>query len=126
MALCRDRSRQTPRSRVPIIAVPTKSSRTTTSTIRVIGICPLAPYPLVCARAASSIMERPFEVAQVVQTTERIPGIGMLQNPLLVGPAISVCVSPPPARCRLASKSFAVHVHWFTATSKVRREGCCV
>ena len=51
----------------------------------------------------------PFEVAQVVQTSERVPGIGTVQNPLLVGPAISVTVSPSAGAVPMGSKSFAFH-----------------
>jgi hypothetical protein len=53
----------------------------------------------------------PFEVDQVVQTSERISGIGNVSNPLLAGPAISVTVSPSAGAVPLGSKSFA-----FTAT----------
>ncbi len=45
------------------------------------------------------------------QTSERISGIGTVSNPLLVGPAISVTVSPSAGAVPLGSKSFA-----FTAT----------
>lgn len=67
---------------------------------------PLAPYPL-AVHAELSFHGVPFEVAQVVQTTERVPGIGMIENPLLVGPAISVWVSPTAGAVPLQSKSFA-------------------
>ena len=53
----------------------------------------------------------PFEIDQTVQTSERISGIGNVSNPLLVGPAISVTVSPSAGAIPLGSKSFA-----FTAT----------
>ena len=49
----------------------------------------------------------PFEIQQSVQTSERISGIGTLSNPLLVGPAISVTVSPSAGAVPLGSKSFA-------------------
>lgn len=67
---------------------------------------PLAPYPL-AARARLVYHGVPFEVAQVVQTSERIPGIGTVQNPLLVGPPISVTVSPSAGAVPMSSKSFA-------------------
>ena len=67
---------------------------------------PFAPYPL-AVRAHLSYRGAPFEVAEVVQTTERIPGIGMVQNPLLIGPAISVTVSPSAGAVPIGSKSFA-------------------
>ena len=67
---------------------------------------PLAPYPL-ALRAKLSYHGVPFELAQDVQTSERVPGIGMLLNPLLVGPAISVSVSPTAGAVPIESKSFA-------------------
>ena len=60
----------------------------------------------------------PFEVAQVVQTSERIPGIGMVQNPLLVGPAISVSVSPVGRRGADGREIVRVHVHWCISNVK--------
>ncbi len=66
---------------------------------------PFAPYPLT-ARARVSYRGVPFEISQVVQSTERIPGIGAVQNPLLVGPAISVTVSPAAGAVPMESKSF--------------------
>jgi hypothetical protein len=66
---------------------------------------PTAPYPL-SVRAKVSYRGVPFEVAQVVQTNDRIPGIGMVQNPLLVAPAISVFVSPAAGAVPMGSKSF--------------------
>jgi LmbE family N-acetylglucosaminyl deacetylase len=71
---------------------------------------PLAPYPL-AARAHLVYRGVPFEVAEVVQTAERVPGIGVVENPLIIGPAISVWVSPAAGAVPLGSKSFA-----FTAT----------
>jgi len=67
---------------------------------------PLAPYPL-AVHARLSFHGVPFEVAQDVQTSERVPGIGIIENPLLVGPAISVTVSPTAGAVPLESKSFA-------------------
>jgi LmbE family N-acetylglucosaminyl deacetylase len=67
---------------------------------------PTAPYPL-AVRARLSYRGVQFEVAQDVQTSDRVPGIGMIQNPLLVGPAISVSVSPTAGAVPLESKSFA-------------------
>jgi LmbE family N-acetylglucosaminyl deacetylase len=71
---------------------------------------PLPPYPL-AMRATLTYNGVPFEVDQVVQTSERISGIGNVSNPLLAGPAISVTVSPSAGAVPLGSKSFA-----FTAT----------
>jgi len=67
---------------------------------------PLAPYPL-ATRARIVYHGVPFEVQQVVQTNERMPGIGMVQNPLLVAPPISVTVSPSAGAVPMTSKSFA-------------------
>ncbi len=66
---------------------------------------PVAPYPL-ATRARVVYHGVPFEVQQAVQTNERIPGIGMVQNPLLVGPPISVTVSPSAGAVPMTSKSF--------------------
>jgi len=71
---------------------------------------PVAPYPL-AARARLSYKGVPFDVSEVVQTSERVPGFGVLENPLIVGPAISVWVSPAAGAVPLGSKSFA-----FTST----------
>jgi hypothetical protein len=46
-------------------------------------------------------------VAEVVQTTANVPGFGAMQDPLLVGPAISVWVSPSAGAVPIGSKSFA-------------------
>jgi LmbE family N-acetylglucosaminyl deacetylase len=67
---------------------------------------PTAPYPL-AARARLLYHGVPFQVAQDVQTSERVPGIGMIENPLIVAPAISVSVSPTAGAVPLESKSFA-------------------
>ena len=67
---------------------------------------PFAPYPL-AARARLSYRGVPFEIAEVVQTNERVPGFGILENPLIVGPAISVWVSPSAGAVPMGSKSFA-------------------
>ncbi|HUA57185.1 MAG TPA: PIG-L family deacetylase [Verrucomicrobiae bacterium] len=67
---------------------------------------PTAPYPL-AARARIVYRGVAFDVAEVVQTSERVPGFGTIQNPLLVGPAISVWVSPSAGAVPIASKSFA-------------------
>ena len=66
---------------------------------------PFGPYPLV-AHAKLAYHGVPFEVSEVVQSNERVPGVGLLQNPLLEGPAISVWVSPSAGAVPLASKSF--------------------
>jgi LmbE family N-acetylglucosaminyl deacetylase len=66
---------------------------------------PLAPYPL-AMRATLTYNGVPFELNQAVQTSERISGIGTISNPLLVGPAISVTVSPSAGAVPLGSKTF--------------------
>jgi hypothetical protein len=71
---------------------------------------PLAPYPL-AAHARFEYQGVAFGVAQYVQTNERVPGIGTLQHPLLVAPAISVSISPSAGAVPIGSRDFA-----FTAT----------
>jgi LmbE family N-acetylglucosaminyl deacetylase len=73
---------------------------------------PAAPYPL-AARARLVYRGVPFEVAQVVQTNERVAGLGVMQNPLLMGPAISVWVSPAAGAAPIGAKSidFTATVH---------------
>ncbi len=76
---------------------------------RYLGL-PTSPYPL-AARARLSYHGVPFEVAEYVQTNERVNGFGTLQNPLIVAPAISVWVSPAAGAVPMSMKSFP-----FTAT----------
>jgi LmbE family N-acetylglucosaminyl deacetylase len=64
-----------------------------------------APYPLT-ASARLSYRGVVFVVDQVVQTKQRVPGIGIESNPLLVGPAMSVTVSPSAGAVPLSAKSF--------------------
>jgi len=78
---------------------------------------PRAPYPL-ALRATLTYNGVPFTIEQTVQTSERISGIGAVSNPLLVGPAISVTVSPSAGAVPLGSKSFA-----FTATVHTNVKG---
>jgi LmbE family N-acetylglucosaminyl deacetylase len=78
---------------------------------------PRAPYPL-ALRATLSYNGVPFAIEQTVQTSERISGIGAVSNPLLVGPAISVTVSPSAGAVPMGSKSFA-----FTATVHTNVKG---
>jgi LmbE family N-acetylglucosaminyl deacetylase len=67
---------------------------------------PLAPYPL-SVTARLSYQGVPFEIQQEVQTSERLPGIGALSAPLMVGPAISVAVSPAAGAVPTTAKMFA-------------------
>ena len=71
---------------------------------------PLAPYPL-SARVQFEFDGVPFEVAQVVQSVERVTGPGTVLHPLIVGPAISVSISPQAGIVPLDSKSFEVTVN---------------
>lgn len=66
----------------------------------------LAPYPL---RAAVEMDYHgvTVPVEAVVQTAQRIPGLGMELQPLLVGPPISVTVAPSAGVVPLNARSFA-------------------
>ena len=65
----------------------------------------LAPYPL-SATVRVSYRSVAVHLSQVVQTVERIPGLGMEPQPLLVGPAISVTVAPSAGAVPVGAKSF--------------------
>ena len=66
-----------------------------------------AAYPLT-ARATFNYRGVPFEVDQVVQTSERVAGIGQVQNPLMVAPAISVSLGLPGGALPLTAKSLSL------------------
>ncbi len=66
-----------------------------------------AAYPLT-ARATFSYHGIPFDVDQVVQTRERVAGIGQVQNPLMVAPAISVSLGLPGGALPLTAKSLSL------------------
>ncbi len=66
---------------------------------------PLAPYPL-AARVKLSFDGVPFEISQVVQSVKRVTGPGLVLDPLIVGPAISVSMSPRAGIVPLNSKAF--------------------
>lgn len=68
---------------------------------------PLAPYPLV-AWAEFRSAGVPIRVGQVVQTLKRVSGFGEVPEPLVVGPAISVSISPRAGVVPLNAKSFPV------------------
>jgi LmbE family N-acetylglucosaminyl deacetylase len=70
---------------------------------------PRSPYPL-SASAEISYDGVPIEVDQVVQTVRRVTGSGQVLEPLVVGPAISVAISPRAGIVPLDSKSFPVAV----------------
>lgn len=70
---------------------------------------PLAPYPL-SARVHFVFDGAPFELAQVVQSVQRITGPGTVFEPLITGPAISVSIAPQAGIVPLYAKSFEVSV----------------
>jgi LmbE family N-acetylglucosaminyl deacetylase len=72
----------------------------------------LMPYPL-AATAQVSYHGAVFPVSAIVQTAQRTSGLGLLSNPLLVGPEISVSIAPGAGAVPLGTKSFsfAVTVH---------------
>ncbi len=72
----------------------------------------LAPYPLT-AILQVTYRDATFPLAEVVQTFQRTSGLGLLPNPLLVGPAISLTLAPSAGAIPLGTKSFsfAVTVH---------------
>ncbi|MBV9677985.1 MAG: PIG-L family deacetylase [Acidobacteriaceae bacterium] len=63
------------------------------------------PYPLE-ATARVTYGGTELVIRKVVQTHTRIEGIGLVDNPLLVGPALSVSVSPAAGAMPLEAKSF--------------------
>ncbi len=67
---------------------------------------PLPPYPL-AAWADFEYAGVPIRIGQYVQTTQRVTGAGTVSEPLVVGPAISVAISPHAGVVPLASKSFS-------------------
>ena len=66
---------------------------------------PLAPYPL---SAAVQISYRgvPLHLSEVVQSMQRVQAVGIVPEPLIVGPAISVTVSPAAGAVPVGTKSF--------------------
>jgi hypothetical protein len=69
----------------------------------------LAPYPL-AATLQVSYQGASFPLSQVVQAFQRTSGLGLLPNPLLVGPAISVTLAPSAGAIPLGTKSFSFGV----------------
>ena len=65
-----------------------------------------APYPL-AATLQVTYRGATFPLSQDVQAFQRTSGIGLLPNPLLVGPAISVTVAPSAGAVPLGTKSFS-------------------
>ena len=68
---------------------------------------PLAPYPL-AGWADFNFDGIPIRIGQYVQTNQRITGQGAVYEPLTVGPAISIAISPRAGIVPLDSKSFNV------------------
>jgi LmbE family N-acetylglucosaminyl deacetylase len=68
---------------------------------------PRSPYPL-SASVEMTYDGAPIEVDQAVQTVKRVTGSGQVLEPLVVGPAISVSISPRAGIVPLDSKSFPV------------------
>jgi LmbE family N-acetylglucosaminyl deacetylase len=66
----------------------------------------LPPYPL-AARARVTYRGAQLEIEKVVQTNQRVEGIGIEEQPLLMGPPISVTVSPAAGAVPLTAASFA-------------------
>jgi LmbE family N-acetylglucosaminyl deacetylase/phosphatidylethanolamine-binding protein (PEBP) family uncharacterized protein len=66
----------------------------------------LAPYPL-AASAELTYRGVALHLSQVVQTNERINALGIVPEPLIVGPPISVTVSPAAGAVPVGTKSFA-------------------
>jgi LmbE family N-acetylglucosaminyl deacetylase len=65
----------------------------------------LAPYPLNAA-ARLSFNGVPFTLRRVVAANQRIDNIGIVEDPLIVAPAISVSVTPSAGAVPLTSTSF--------------------
>jgi LmbE family N-acetylglucosaminyl deacetylase len=68
---------------------------------------PLSPYPL-AAWAQFTYEGVPVRVAEVVQSIKRVNGFGVVSEPLVVGPAVSIAINPKAAIVPLSGKDFAV------------------
>lgn len=66
-----------------------------------------APYPL-AAWVEFSYMGVPLRMGQVIQTVQQQTGQGIVLNPLMVTPAVSVRIFPDAGITPLGSKSFAL------------------
>jgi hypothetical protein len=77
---------------------------------------PFAPYPL-AAWADLEFQGAPIRVGQVVQTVERERGPGTVLNPLVVGPAISVEVSPHAGIIPLDTRTTSLTVTMHNSTT---------
>jgi LmbE family N-acetylglucosaminyl deacetylase len=65
----------------------------------------LAPYPL-SATVEVSYRGVPLRVSEVVQSMQRVQAVGIVPEPLIIGPAISVIVSPAAGAVPIGTKSF--------------------
>jgi hypothetical protein len=70
---------------------------------------PTEPYPL-SAKVDYTFAGTHASMAGVVQTAHRYIGLGVLQEPLLIAPAISVLVSPASGVLPLSAKALALQV----------------
>ena len=70
---------------------------------------PLSPYPLT-AWAEASYCGVAVKLGQIVQTTRRVNGAGVVFEPLVVGPAVSVQVSPRAGIVPLSAREFPLSV----------------
>jgi len=66
----------------------------------------LAPYPLI-ATARLSFKGVAFSLERVVEANQRLDGIGIVADPLIMAPAISVSVTPSAGAVPLSAASFA-------------------
>jgi LmbE family N-acetylglucosaminyl deacetylase len=66
---------------------------------------PLPPYPL-SASVQVSYRGVPLHLSEVVQAMQTVPTLGIVPHPLIVGPAISVGVSPAAGAVPVGEKSF--------------------
>jgi LmbE family N-acetylglucosaminyl deacetylase len=80
---------------------------------------PLPPYPLE-AWAEFEYQGVPVQVGQVVQSSKRVTGIGEVLEPLVVGPAVSLNISPRAGIVPLTAKKFTVSA---TVHSNIKGEG---
>lgn len=64
-----------------------------------------APYPL-AAKVRVTYHNTEIDIDKVVQTNQRIEGVGIQEQPLMLGPAISLSVSPAAGAVPLSAKSF--------------------
>jgi len=63
------------------------------------------PYPLI-ARVEASYRGVDLTISKVVQTRQQVEGIGIVEEPLYMAPAISVSISPSAGAVPIGSRSF--------------------